>query len=416
MKYLGILVIALSFALVCSLSVASQPYDSTGASTESVLYTFTGGTDGGYPYSALVFDQAGNLYGTTQAGGTYSSGTVFELSPGTGGWTETVLYNFGGGSQDGSYPQGSLIMDASGHLYGTTFYGGSSTNCSFGCGTAFKLTKGGSGWTETVLHSFSGSDGQNPYSRLLLDKAGRLYGTTLQGGSHNYGVVYALLPGSGGSWKEVTVHNFTGGNDGGNPYAPLTIDSAGNLYGTTFCYNCSTQQAGLVFELSLVNGNVVETVLHKFVVGSGIGGFPEGGVVFDAVGNLYGTTTQQGVSNAAGGVFQLKHSGTQWTYKVLYGFSNGNDGGWPTSDLLLDGSGNVYGTAEFGGTASDGVVFKLTPTPTGLWKENVLYSFMGGSDGRYPTSALIFDNLGNIFGTTRYGGVPQFGDVFEVIP
>jgi len=143
MKYLGILVIALSFALVCSLSVASQPYDSTGASTESVLYTFTGGTDGGYPYSALVFDQAGNLYGTTQAGGTYSSGTVFELSPGTGGWTETVLYNFGGGSQDGAYPQGSLIMDASGNLYGTTFYG------------------------------------------VVFDAAGNLYGTTTQQGVSN---------------------------------------------------------------------------------------------------------------------------------------------------------------------------------------------------------------------------------------
>ena len=200
-----------------------------------MLYSFNfNGTDGADPAAGLIFDAAGNLYGTTYGGGTYDWGTVFELTPAAGGgWTEKVLYSFLGGA-DGFFPAADLIFDAAGNLYGTTGYGGAYDN-----GTVFELTPtGGGDWTEKLLHSFSynlnGMDGTYPQAGLIFDAAGNLYGTTVGGGNYGGGTVFELTPTAGGNWTETVLHNFNrNGTDGADPYAGLIFDGAGNLYGTT---------------------------------------------------------------------------------------------------------------------------------------------------------------------------------------
>src|SRR5579863_9118559 len=212
------------------------------ASREKVLYSFTGGTDGGDPAAGLVLNKAGNLYGTTVVGGNGAAcsggcGTVFELTKNSGGkWTETVLYNFQAGS-DGKNPYGGVTIDAKGDLYGTTVSGGSGGTCSGdGCGTIYKLTHSGNSWSESVLYSFTGGkDGAGPGDGVVFDKKGNLYGTTPDGGSVNgcsCGVVYELSPAKGGQWKQTAIHTFTGGNDGSTGSLGLLLfDQAGNLYG-----------------------------------------------------------------------------------------------------------------------------------------------------------------------------------------
>jgi len=379
------------------------------ARAESILYTFMGGVDGGYPYSSLIFDGNGNLYGTTEIGGFYGKGTVFELTPNAGSWTETVLYNFGTNSADGIYPQGSVIFDSAGNLHGTTYYGGSSTNCGFGCGTIFQITPGSNGWTETALYSFVGSNGQNPRCGLVMDSKGSLYGTTEIGGSHGAGTVFQLS----GSQLRV-LHNFGGVNDGANPFTGVTLDSKSNVYGTTF--SGGPNGAGMVFKLSRAGDKWQEKVLHSFTNGKGIGGYPEGGVTFDKAGDLYGTTTQLGMGTV-GGVFKLRPiSGAKWSYSVLYGFTGGTDGSFPGGNVILDSARNLYGTTQDGGVDNDGTVFKLTPTTKGPWKETLLYSFTGGSDGRHPeSSGLVLDGSGNLYGTTLFGGTGEWGDIFEIL-
>jgi uncharacterized repeat protein (TIGR03803 family) len=275
-----------------------------GTWSESVLYSFTGGADGSQPANVrLVFDSAGNLYGTTSGGGAYNYGTVFELKPQPDGtWTENVLHSFD--RTDGENPLAGLIFDAAGRsLYGTTFRGGAGGGPACGepsgCGTVFKLTPNSSGtWTESVLYRFTGgADGATP-SNLIFDSAGNLYGTTVFGGGGS-GVAFRLAPNPDGTWAESVLYTFAGGGDGGNPMGGLTFDVAGvDLYGTTF-YG-GTNKYGLVFKLSPSSGGWTETVLYSFV---GYGRNPQAPVIFDPSGNLYGTTTTG--SNNYGLVFEI---------------------------------------------------------------------------------------------------------------
>jgi uncharacterized repeat protein (TIGR03803 family) len=340
----------------------------------TVLHDFGGAADAQTVYGGLVRDSSGNLYGTTAYGGTYNNGAVFELSPlAGGGWIENVLYSFGSTSGDGVRPYGGLTFDAAGNLYGTTIFGGPSNE-----GTAFELTPtANGGWTEKVLHSFS-------------------YDTT----------------------------------DGCRPYSSLVLDAKGNLYGTTF--ECGANFIGTVFELSLRAGKWQERIVHNFGSTSGDGSEPAAGVVFDAHGNLYGTTFYGGTgtgkpctAGSCGAVFEMKPTpGGGWTERVLYSFSNnGTDGIYPAAALAIDAAGNLYGTTSQGGNSSGcsssgcGVIFKLKPAPNGAWKETILHQLTSGvDDGGWPFGGLTIGAGGKLYGTTSVGGVDDFGTVFELSP
>jgi uncharacterized repeat protein (TIGR03803 family) len=307
--------------------------------TETVLYRFTGGEDGGYPLAGLVADGAGNLYGTTSEGGRVGClygtgcGSVFKLTP---NGTETVLHNFKG-RKDGAYPYAGLVADAAGNLYGTTAGGGKS-----GSGTIFKIAPDGK---ETVLHRFSGADGGNPKGALFIDVAGNLYGTTDVGGTANHGTVFRLSP----DGTETVLYSFKDHTGGSYPDSNLIADDAGNLYGTA-SYG-GANQAGTVFRLA---PDSTYTVLYNFTGGAD-GAEPDAGLIADGAGSLYGTTKYGGTMNV-GTVFKLAVGGS---FTVLYSFEGGKDGAWPLAGLIADGGGNLYGTAYGRGKAGMGVVFEI---------------------------------------------------------
>jgi uncharacterized repeat protein (TIGR03803 family) len=403
---------------------------------EKVLHNFNG-SDGSASRSGLVFDAAGNLYGTTTGGGTYpcgdlGCGTVFELSPTQGGgWTEKVLHSFNDDGIDGINPFAGLVFDAAGNLYGTTAQGGTDPCGPLGCGTVFELSPmPGGGWTEKVLYSFgNGTDGAYPlYGALIFDAAGNLYGTTSSGGTHNCqgnggcGTVFKLTPTVGGAWTETVLYNFGNGTDGYAPEAGVILDPAGgNLVGTTTyggTNGCAVSQysgCGTVFELTpAAGGGWTETVVHDFG-GDLDGATPLAGLTLDAAGNLYGTTFVGGTYDL-GTVFRLSPAGLGWSETVLYNFSLGSGGGPGAGTLVFDAAGNLYGTVYYDGVYFGGTAFKLSPTGT----ETVLYSF-DHYDGDW--AGLIFDATGNLYGTTQYGGtnqceglLPGCGTVFELSP
>jgi uncharacterized repeat protein (TIGR03803 family) len=417
-KLMSIIVAALVVILVVLMPLAGA----WAASKERVLYSFKNdGKDGMAPSAGLTFDTAGNLYGTTPGGGDHGGGTVFELTPGTSGkWTEKVLYRFKGG-RDGYDPQAGVILDGAGDLYGTTERGGFNNG---DAGTVFELTLGTKGkWTIKVLHTFGfGRGGINPFGDLIFDTAGNLYGTTAQGGgSRNCGdgcgTVFKLTPGATGHWTETVLHSFNGDKDGVLPHAGLILDAVGNLYGTT--PYADSRNHGRVFELMPgSNGQWIETVLHGFD-GRKDGTDPHTGLILDAAGNLYGTTPYGGRYDA-GTVFELTPgSNGQWTETVLHNFSNkaGTDGAIPQASLILDAGGNLYGTTTAGGiNGGGGTVFELTPGAKGKWTEKVLHTFGKGKDGAGPFAGLVFDNAGNLYGTTAGGGANGAGTVFELTP
>jgi uncharacterized repeat protein (TIGR03803 family) len=424
-----------AFAVVFGFLAIAAPL--FAASKEKVLYSFCtiyACKDGGDPTADLIFDAAGNLYGTTDSGGASGAGTVFELSPGADGtWTETVLYSFCPGGwpcADGQQPQGGLIFDATGNLYGTTSGGG---NFCFGitsCGVVFRLTPGTNGtWTETVLYSFCSAsgctDGASPNASLVLDAAGNLYGTTEMGGSYGSGckgygcgTVFELKPGANGTWTETVLHSFGNGKDGTYPFAGLIFDAAGNLYSTTVMGG--PYGWGTVFELTPnANGKWSEKVLHAFSYGKG-GESPWAGLIFDTYGNLYGTTEAGGAHNV-GTAFELTPgAGGKWKEKVLHTFNGEDrkDGSNPVAGLIFDTAGNVYGTTTWGGPYGWGTVFELTPNANGRWTEKVLHFFNGDGrkDGGNPYAGLILDAAGNLYGTTTVGGANVNGTVFEITP
>jgi uncharacterized repeat protein (TIGR03803 family) len=387
------------------------------------LHRFKGGKDGESIYAGLIFDQKGNLYGATTQGGAGGNGTVFKLAPSAGGsWTASVLYNFTGGT-DGANPYASLIFDQKGNLYGTTAYGAQ------GSGAVFQLAPNADGsWTESVIYSFlGGKDGGNPSASLVFDQKGNLYGTTQDGGNGapGNGTAFKLTPNADGSWTESVLYVFSGGEDGGNPTASLIMDSAGNLYGTTFYGNsgpCLGGECGVVFELMPnADGTWTESVLYRFKGGKD-GGNPETDLIFDQAGNLYGTTKVGGCSGNCGVVFELTpQTDGSWMESVLYRF-NGRDGRYPAAGLISDAAGNLYGTTVLGGDLSlcnngsgCGVVYKLVPNSNGKWTETVLHRFLN-RPGVFPYTGLIFDSSGNLYGTTFGDGNSTFGSVFEVTP
>jgi uncharacterized repeat protein (TIGR03803 family) len=394
--------------------------NSKGGWSQTVLYSFKGGSDGWSPYSGLVLDALGSLYGTTGYGGTGSCncGTVFKLAPNSsGGWMESILYSFKGGS-DGQGPYASPVFDSAGNLYGTTAGGGTGLY-----GTVFQLTPtSGGGWTESVLHSFTNrSDGGSPRASLVFDTAGNLYGTAEYGGSSGNGLVFELTSNSPGVWAETVLYNFAGGTDGATPSAPLIFDTAGNLYSTTSRGGGFYGGAGTVFELKANgNGSWTESVLYSFGMTNGDGLYPDG-VVFDNAGNLYGTTGFGGntgcySNTGCGVVFELvPGSGGQWTERILHTFSGGADGGIPYAGLIFDQGGNLYGTTGYGGSANLGAVFKLSLSGSSHWQQRTIYWFPG-ADGTNPSSNLISDNAGNLYGTTPHGGFYQNGSVFKLTP
>jgi uncharacterized repeat protein (TIGR03803 family) len=371
----AITILAVLSAVVLILIVARPAQ----AQTETVLYNFCSQPncgDGSQPESSLTFDSAGNLYGTTYSGGTFGAGTVYELSAnGSGGWNETALYSFTGGA-DGSNPWNSNVIFDNGNLYGTTLNGGASDG-----GVVWELSPVGASWTETVLYSFGGegSDGSGP-SGLIMDSAGNLYGTIY--GSEG-GAVFELNP----SGVEQTIFN----NGYSAVIAGLTMH-AGNIFGVMASY---------VLELSPNDGGWTPTTIFVFH-----NGFPKTTPVFDKAGNIYGTSIGK---NKIGSVYKLtlgKKGG--WTKKVVYAFGKGND---PLGAVVLDSAGDIYGTTSGG----YGTVFELVaPVGTGKYQEKVLWNF-DGTDGQYPGSSLTLDNAGNLYGAAG-GGLHGDGVVFEVTP
>jgi uncharacterized repeat protein (TIGR03803 family) len=332
-------------------------------------------------------------------------------------WAANVpktLHDFAVKLGDGSSAYSSLPMDASGNLYGTTVSGGAHNQ-----GIVFELSPTASGpWREKILYSFKGGqDGADPHPGVILDTAGNLYGATVEGGissrkcSRGCGVIYKLTE-TGGQWTESVLHQFNGTTDGGTAYAGLTFDAAGNLYGAT--QQGGAKGFGTVFELTNVSGSWQEIVLYNF------GGKPDGAAAygtpaFDSAGNLYGTTYAGGANNQ-GTVYQLtKQSSGAWTEQILHNFAGGADGAQPFAGVIFDQAGNLYGTTSAGGSASSGTAFELVAASG--WSETILHTFLGlnAGDGSIP-NGLIFDPSGNLYGTTVGGGQFNPGTIFKLTP
>ncbi|MGA8493356.1 MAG: choice-of-anchor tandem repeat GloVer-containing protein [Terriglobales bacterium] len=366
------------------------------AQTYSILYAFQRKVDGGGPQAGLFLSPGGGLYGTTFLGGdpSCSCGTVFELLP-NGAFT--VLHEFTG--PDGANPAAALIADGDGNLYGTTSQGGSGRPND---GTVFKLAppvKEGAAWTETVLHTFKGgADGANPYARLIRDRAGNFYGTTLAGGTFHNGTVFKL----DATGKESPLYSFAGAPDGAHPYAGLVQDGEGNLYGTTLLGGAFN--SGTVFQLDATGK---ERVLYSFS-GQADGAYPNADLILDGAGDAYGTTNEGGDVAHHGTVFKLDNTGT---LTVLYTFAGGNDGASPDAGLILDESGNLYGTTTQGGNKdNNGTVFKLDKTG----RLTLLHTFTAGLGGAYPYASLVRDPAGNLYGTVVDVGPSGNGVVFKI--
>jgi uncharacterized repeat protein (TIGR03803 family) len=385
-------------AIVLLVLLATLPAE---GQTETVLYNFSGHGDGSIPTSALVWDGAGNLYGTTVVGGScdgwnqYGCGVVFELSPnGSGGWNQSVLHTFSA-PPDGANPFcAPVIFDSVGNIYGTTEFGGT-----YNSGSVYELSPVAGGWTDSILYSFNyNANGDHPSTGLTMDAAGNLYGTNSEyespggvfelspsAGGWNYQVIYLaptaqgvtmdaagnlfgatdstvfeLSPDGNGGWNPTVIHTFTGAPDDGiSPYAAPVLDAAGNLYGTTSAGGANN--LGTVYKLVPGgNGEWTEQILYSFAPGSG-GNDPRAGVVLDAAGNLYGTTSQGGIKNKNyGTVFELiALGGSNYQYLMVWAF-NGKDGSFSEADVTLDSAGNLYGTTAQGGTSKSGLVFEVS--------------------------------------------------------
>ena len=322
----------------------------TTSGKETILHSFAGSTDGSNPEAGLLLI-GGNLYGATTQGGSGGRGTVFQVT--TAG-KETVLHLFTSQAQ-GAQPQGRLAADAAGNLYGTTSAGGKA-----GKGVVFKLTRPATTagvWSEQVLYNFSaGAGGANPVAGVAFDKAGNLYGTTSAGGT-GYGTVFQLTPSTSG-WTEKVLHSFAMQSDGGVPYGGLVVDSLGNLYGAaTDGGGGGSAGGGTVFELTPSSLGWSFKVLYQ-LPGWGISGSFRNLLLIS--GKIYATTHCDGSHNA-GTVFELTPAGSTWKYTSLHVFTGGNDGLFSFSNLVMDAQGNLYGTTQEGGAHGDGVVFKITP-------------------------------------------------------
>lgn len=429
-------VLVMSTTLAAAVPAHAQAAAAPSGHRYALLYGFPGGTKGSAPQGNLANDQAANLYGTTQNGGNPNCfggagcGTVFELTAGTGGKLhEKVLHAFRFGV-DGALPMGGVVVDPAGNLFGATALGGGRQG---NFGTVFRLAppaQGATKWTKTILHAFGGSghDGQFPGAGVIIDANGNLLGTTEGGGKAGFGIAYRIALGTEPKqgWSETILHSFSGAPDGNSPQAALAADKYGNLFGTTYLGGgqaCGSLGCGTVYMLQPPppgQNHWVETVVHGFAGGAD-GSGPEGSVLIDATGNLFGTTSSGGSSTCSGGapgcgiVFELSPPSkgqTNWSETILHIFTGGTDGGGPAATLATDSSGNLYGTTASGGNAGCGygcgVAFELIRPVKGQteWNFVVLHSFTGGRDGGNPESPLLaVPSLDGFVGTTFTGGL-----------
>ncbi len=423
-KFLG----AASAALMIVIAIFILAPGAWGQSKFKTLHAFHG-KDGAIPAGTLIFDAAGNIYGTTLSGGNQNCsggcGTVYQLTTDADGtWTHKVLYSFT--AHEDAHPDAGVIFDAAGNLYGMNNLGPDT-------GDVYELTlQAGGGWSETVLYRMGGDFDGNPQGGMVFDAAGNLYGTSAWGCNYGDGVscVFEMTP-SGSTWTFNLLYGFDTGSTGWYPSGTTPIfDGKGNLYATTAfggnsgCspYGNGCYGLGVVFELSPnAGGNWTVKDLHKFTGGKD-GESPACPLVFDAAGNLYGTTYAGG-AYGKGNVFKLTpNADGTWTLHVLHQFTGGKDGSMPLAGVIFDAAGNLYSTTYQGGAYGYGVVFKLTPTATGGWHETVLHAFHD-SPGAYPGGGpnvaggtLVFDGSGNLYGTTSGDGSKTFGTVFEITP
>lgn len=400
---------AILTALACALAAAPA---AAQANKEKVLYSYSGGSDGGYPEGPAI-RVGDNYYGTTLTGGNdtcnapYGCGTVYELAP---HGKETVLYTFTGANGDGAFPDGPLIRDAQGNFYGTTA-GGGDTNCQ--CGTVFELDSSGK---ETVLYAFTDSfTAQGPNSGVVRDKHGNLYGTNYTGGggaNGNDGTIFKI----DAKGNYTVLHSFSCAvkDDGCFPWlAPMIMDAKGNLFGVTF-FGGSAGGYGTAYEFDTSSNKL--KVLYSFSGGAD-GGEPSGALLADGSGNFYGTTYSGGAAFGAGGngvVYKLS-KGVQtvlYTFPTNGGNGNYGSGGPYGAGLVTDKAGNLYGTQWGGGAAYQGSVFKVDPSGN----ETDLYDFTGGADGLAPAAPPILDAKGNLYGTTVAGGAKGNGAFFKLTP
>jgi uncharacterized repeat protein (TIGR03803 family) len=398
------LVFALPLMLAALAPIAAQ------AKGFQIEYAFTGGSAGSFAAGGPVVGPEGELYGMTQRGG--SGCTTKGRFAGCGvayrlaaDGVYTVLHQFNG--TDGQQPTGELVRDAAGNLYGVTSFGGRARMCPIfgGCGVAFKLAPDG---TFTLLHAFQGGlDPAYPFGGMIADAAGNLYGATSEGCFHRnvrgYGCIYKIAPDGTLS----VLHRFQNGADGSDPSGPLVLDPAGNLYGVTDIDN--TANRGNVFKIA-PDGTF--TVLHDFTGAPGDVGGPSSGIIRDAAGTIYGVSDDGGAFNA-GAVFSLAADGTE---RVLHSFAGGSDGRYPESGLTIDGAGNLYGVTTEGGSSGCagrgcGIVYRISPDG----KERILHVFHA-VHGKLPVAKLAFDAQGNLQGTVTLGGGNGFGMVFKIAP
>jgi uncharacterized repeat protein (TIGR03803 family) len=443
----------------------------SSAAAEKTLYVFpSSGSNGRYPQGALLRDNAGALYGTTQYGGAGGYGTLFRLTPplpGKAAWSISVLYNFSVGF-GGEVPNANLVRDANGALYGTAAESGG-----YEMGVVFRLSPpmpGQTRWTETVLHAFdyniatNAGDGSQPDAGVIMDANGVLYGTTYYGGTTadplaiGFGTVFELAPPKPGQtkWEETVLYRFKGSSDGRNPSATLIRDSSGALYGTTFLGGsgrCADEfgnviGCGTVFKLTPPapgHTNWAKLTIHQFAGGAD-GALPLGKLLLDGHGAVYGTTTQGGKGQCGNGIGNIVGCGTvfkltpprpgrtDWTQIVIHNFKGIPDGIDPQGGLIADTAGNLYGGTLGGGSGGAsgacvdlfyrnvgcGTIFKLRPPALGqtAWTETVLYNFRDLVDGWKPLGDLVADPRGNLFAVTRFGNssLNNLGTVFEITP
>jgi uncharacterized repeat protein (TIGR03803 family) len=456
----------------------------SGSWTYTNLYSFNcNSTDGESPSSGLTMDRAGNLYGVTAYGGAYDGGSyeggiVYELTRAANGtWSEQILYNFGSQDPGGYQPQTELVFDSAGNIFGVTTLGGdnncntdlASKSLTTGCGAVFELTQSNGAWSESVLYTFTTPAGygnwgyfgpitgltmdsrsnlygsttysfyelqpNSPgswtyvslappvYGPLLMDKHGNFYGDSSQGGNGN-GFVFELQNASG-VWTLNTIYTFPSPNVYLDPFGGLVMDANGHLFGTTYRSYIANDN-GAVFELiPSAGGTWTEGTIFQFPVVDG--SYPNGDLVADSEGNLYGVASAGLINQYGGVVFRLSpRAGGNWKYDILYDFAQSSTGGAmnPLGGVVFDAAGNLYGVAGGGiyGPYGDGTVYKLSPTSSGYWNETTLYSFGGfPTDGIGPVGGLVIDQAGNLYGVTSYGGSQSScgcygGTVFELSP
>jgi uncharacterized repeat protein (TIGR03803 family) len=414
-----------SFRSFAALGLVSVVWATTSgisaAASEKIVHAFQGGSDGAYPYAGLIKDNTDTLYGPTSIGGGAGCqgsgcGTIYTIAP---DGTEGVFYAFQGGD-DGDAPDGTLLIDNARNLFGVTGGGGGACSVNTGCGTVYKITPDG---TESVLYAFQGGeDGLVPLGNLVKDASDNLYGVTMEGGNFNgsacsefgCGMVFEVQP----NGSKITLYAFRGGSDGAYPYAGLIKDASGNFYGTTSAGGICTANAAGCGTVYKIAPDGTESVLYTFQGGND-GEMPEGSLTVDSAGNLYGTTvfggdTEACTGDGCGTAFKISPSGAE---TVLYAFRAGNDGANPEAGLVMDEAGDFYGTTYFGGGAGCkktgqlgcGTVFKLTPDMT----ESVLFAFKGRY-GQYPTAGLLMGKHDILYGTATAGGKHNNGVVFSI--